>query len=127
MAPTLRRALRCEHAPASTESTSHSRSVPVAPARFRPAALAAAILAAVGLLVGSWGNAPAAGFGPKTDFATGISPFSLAIGDLNGDGKPDLATANYTSSTVSVLLGTGGGSFGPKTDFATGSGPRSVA
>jgi hypothetical protein len=34
---------------------------------------------------------------------------SLAIGDFNGDGKPDLATANVNSSTISILLGDGTG------------------
>jgi len=51
----------------------------------------------------------------------------VAIGDLNGDGKPDLVTANYGSNTVSVLLGDGNGTFGAKSDFATGSNPYSVA
>jgi hypothetical protein len=51
----------------------------------------------------------------------------VAIGDLNGDGKPDLAVTNYLSSTVSVLLGNGNGTFGPKIVFGTGSGPHSVA
>jgi hypothetical protein len=54
-------------------------------------------------------------------------PYSVAIGDLNGDGNPDLAVANMGSNTVSVLLGTGTGNFGAKTDFATGNGPYSVA
>jgi len=39
----------------------------------------------------------------------------VAIADLNGDGRPDLATANYGSNTASVLLGNGAGSFGVKT------------
>src|SRR5438093_4339804 len=60
-------------------------------------------------------------------FDTGTSPLSLAIGDVNGDGKPDLVTANLDASTVSVLLGTGGGGFGAKADFATGGRPTSVA
>ena len=47
----------------------------------------------------------------------------MAIGDVNGDGKPDLAVANYGSNTVSVLLGNGAGGFGAKTDFATGAHP----
>jgi hypothetical protein len=51
----------------------------------------------------------------------------VAIGDVNGDGKPDLVTANHSANTVSVLLGNGNGTFGPKTDFATGSLPSSVA
>ena len=51
-------------------------------------------------------------------------PDSVAIGDLNGDGKPDLAVANEGSSTVSVLLGNGDGTFGAKTDFRRGATPR---
>ncbi|MDP9238963.1 MAG: VCBS repeat-containing protein [Chloroflexota bacterium] len=69
------------------------------------------------------GTARAVSFSPKTDFATGVSPQSVAIGDFNGDGKSDLAVANRDDSTVSILLGTGTGSFGPKTDFATGTIP----
>ena len=35
----------------------------------------------------------------------------MAVGDLNGDGKPDLAVANDGSNSVSVLLGNGDGTF----------------
>jgi hypothetical protein len=66
-------------------------------------------------------------FGVKTDYSTGNWAHSVAIGDLNGDGKPDLATANEGSSAVSVLLGNGDGTFRAKTDFGTGSAPLSVA
>src|SRR5206468_5832743 len=66
-------------------------------------------------------------FGPKSDYGTGSGPYSVASGDLNGDGKPDLAVANERSLTVSVLLGSGDGTFGPKTDYGAGSGPYSVA
>src|SRR5436309_12329559 len=52
---------------------------------------------------------------------------SVTVGDVNGDGKFNLATANYDSNTVSILLGTGTGSFGAKTDFGTGIEPGSVA
>src|SRR5437867_610491 len=64
---------------------------------------------------------------PFLSFDTGSYPRSVAIGDLNGDGKPDLAVANYSSSTVSVLLGNGDGTFGPKSDYRTGFYPQSVA
>ncbi len=69
-------------------------------------------------------------FAAKTDFPTGNSPRSVAIGDLDGDGKPDLATANANSNNVSVLRNTGSSgtvSFAAKTDFTTGDFPLSVA
>ena len=43
-------------------------------------------------------------FQGKLDYRTGRFPNSVAIGDLNGDGKLDLATANLAVNTVSVLL-----------------------
>src|SRR5882762_3698471 len=64
--------------------------------------------------------------GAKVDYGTGINPRSVAIGDVSGDGRPDLVTAGGLS-TVSVLLGNGDGTFGAKADFMTGSFPRSVA
>ena len=71
-------------------------------------------------------------FAAKVDFTTGSTPFSVAIGDVNGDGKPDLAVANTQSNTVSVLLNTTATgattpSFAAKLDFTTGSGPISLA
>ena len=53
----------------------------------------------------------------------GDQPASVAIGDLNGDGKPDLATANATADTVSVLLNRGNGTFAPRLDYPTGGAP----
>ena len=41
------------------------------------------------------------------DYQTGL-PYSVAIGDLNGDGRPDAAVANFASNSVSVLLNVGG-------------------
>ena len=52
---------------------------------------------------------------------TGIQPISITVGDFNGDGIPDLATANSGDNankfkgTVTVLLGNGDGTFTPTT------------
>jgi len=47
---------------------------------------------------------------PKA-FQAGAGPASLAVGDLNGDGKLDLATVDQWSNTVTVLFGNGDGTF----------------
>jgi len=81
----------------------------------------------VSILLGTGGGV----FPPATDFPVGNGPLSVAIGDLNGDGKPDLAVGNDFGGHVSVMLGVGAGSFGPAldfaADFAAGSSGRSVA
>jgi len=71
---------------------------------------------------------------PKLTSQLALTPFSVSIGDLNGDGKPDLATANNGSNTASILLNTTATrattpTFATKVDFTTGtgSGPRSVS
>jgi hypothetical protein len=66
-------------------------------------------------------------FSPATNFTVGSVPFSVAIGDFNGDGISDLAVANNGSTTVSILLGTGTGTFGAATNFTVGTNPSFVA
>jgi len=57
------------------------------------------------------------------------SVVSEAVGDLNGDGFPDLVlvTANQNSVDVRVLLGNGDGTFQAAAPHAAGNGPNSVA
>ena len=62
-----------------------------------------------------------------SDYATGMAPNSVAVGDFNGDSKLDLAVANRGSNTVSVLLGNGDGTFQTRMDYAAGGDPISVA
>jgi hypothetical protein len=44
-------------------------------------------------------------------FSTGQGPSAIAVGDFNGDGKPDLAITNGTDSTATILLGDNTGVF----------------
>ena len=59
---------------------------------------------------------------PTTDASGGYAD-SVAVGDLNGDGKADLAVANSSTGNVSVLLGNGDGTFRTAVNYATGSYP----
>jgi hypothetical protein len=65
-------------------------------------------------------------FGPRQIFPVGNSPASVALGDLNGDGKLDVAVANTSSNSVSVLLGIGNGTLLPAINIAVDSNPRSL-
>ena len=65
-------------------------------------------------------------FAAKQDFATGTLPRALGIGDLDGDGKPDLSLSNGTANTISLLKNTsssGSVSFAAKVDLTAGTGP----
>ncbi|MDB5334621.1 MAG: hypothetical protein JWN70_240, partial [Planctomycetaceae bacterium] len=71
-------------------------------------------------------------FAPKSDFITGNTPYAVQIGDLNGDGKPDLATTNFFGRSVSVLLnttptGASSATFATKHDFTVLDNPYYVS
>jgi hypothetical protein len=53
-------------------------------------------------------------------YDSGGAAVSVAVADVNGDGKPDLLTANYDNGTVGVLLGNGDGTFQVATTFDAG-------
>ena len=63
---------------------------------------------------------------PQTSALVAV-PVSVAVGDFNGDGKQDLAIANFGSNNVSILLGNGAGSFGAATNFSVGGDPALLA
>jgi hypothetical protein len=66
-------------------------------------------------------------FAPAVNYPTGIVAASIAIADLNGDGRLDLAVANENSDSVSVLLGRGDGTFQASVNYPAGPGPSSIA
>ena len=59
-------------------------------------------------------------------FATGLTPIDVAVGDLNGDGRLDIATANSNESFSSVLYGDGHGAFDTRIDYEVGYSGRNV-
>ena len=67
----------------------------------------------------------------KVDYyETGDDTRTVLSNDLDGDGKPDVITINYSSSTVSVLKNTsniGKITLASKVDFSTGLQPSSVS
>jgi hypothetical protein len=62
-------------------------------------------------------------FLPVANFYSGGFASSVAVADVNGDGKPDLAVANDNSNptgSVSILLGNGDGTFQPAVTYNSG-------
>jgi hypothetical protein len=63
---------------------------------------------------------------PLAPLPAGTVTRSVALGDFNGDGTTDVATANFLDGTISVMLGNGDGTFQPQIVIPTGPGPASV-
>lgn len=71
---------------------------------------------------GAFRKAVVSSTGPDT------GPYSVAVADFNLDGVPDVVTANFLTSTASVLLGIGNGDLEPPLDAgATGAASYGVA
>jgi hypothetical protein len=68
-------------------------------------------------------------FAANADFAVGNGPNQLVVGDLDGDNKPDLASANVSDNTISLLRNTTSGgilSFFREPDITGGNGAWSL-
>ena len=61
-----------------------------------------------------------------SSYTVGTSPYGVAVGDVNGDGKPDIAVSNAGSSDVSILLGNGDGTFMPAVGYPVQSYPTAI-
>ena len=76
-------------------------------------------------------NDGSGGFGYNATLSVGLSagssPNSIAVADVNGDGKLDLISANSGDNTLTVYTNDGGNGFVFSTTFFVGSVPYSVA
>ncbi len=86
-------------------------------------ALGLLVLCVAGGLIAGERKAPPAATFDKVVLPVGQGPRSIAIADVNHDGKPDILVANETSQTLSVLLGDGRGHFRPAPEPPCPTGP----
>ena len=62
---------------------------------------------------------------PGPRIKTDAGPVAVAVGNILGTGKPDLAVANQQANNVQVFPGVGGGFFGQNaTTYAVGQAPE---
>ena len=66
-------------------------------------------------------------FQAETTYALSGNPLAIAVGDVNRDGRPDIAVTAGGVNQVDVLFGNGNGTFQTKQSYATGSAPSDVA
>jgi len=76
------------------------------------------------LLGDGTGNFSAA---PSSPVSVGEGPVSLSIGHFNEDAHPDMAVANYSKGSVSILIGVGGGNFVEAGQYYLGDNPVFIA
>lgn len=62
-----------------------------------------------------------------TTYAVGAFPQSMVLNDLNGDGYPDIVTANKTANSITMLLNQGDGTFAAGITYSVGVFPKGIA
>jgi hypothetical protein len=86
------------------------------------------VIAVAAVALGTAALAHGVGFKVVGILAVDASPQSVALADLNADGKLDLVVVSLDSNqTVSVFLGNGDGTFQPQVRYAVGSFPYGLA
>ena len=73
-----------------------------------------------------WATNGVYGFASAVQFGIGVAPHGAAAGDVNGDGRPDLVSANYGDNTLAVLTNNGNGGFGLFGTCGVGANPNAV-
>ncbi|HMF42638.1 MAG TPA: VCBS repeat-containing protein, partial [Polyangia bacterium] len=67
-------------------------------------------------------------FDAQVTYGTDTQPWDLAMADLNGDGKADLAVANdAAASNLAVFLNNGDGTFAPRVSYPAGAHAHALA
>lgn len=67
-------------------------------------------------------------FAAPAQFRVGNTPVDVVVADLDGDARPDIATANFNVPfSASVLLGQPTGGFAPHVPYAAGDRPSAIA
>jgi hypothetical protein len=66
-------------------------------------------------------------FASPVNYTGFYTPYDVAVGDFNKDGKLDLVVADGSGGTLYVLLGNGDGTFQPPTPLSSGGYPWAVA
>lgn len=80
----------------------------------------------------SVGSINSSSFASKIDFTTGLGPSTVSLVDIDGDGKQDLISGNFNSSTISVFRNQAtigiinNNSFATRVDFVCGSSSMAV-
>jgi len=78
------------------------------------------------VLLNTSGSGSEVTFAQPAVYEVGERPVGLFLGDLNGDGRPEIVTANVSSNDISVLENTGDGTFGRETFYVVGNHPQAV-
>jgi hypothetical protein len=107
----------CIHLVSDRGSATARRSAVAAVPRFMSAAVFA----------GGAATAAEPRFSAPVQAFVGTFPYRVVAADLNGDGMPDLATADNGTRSVSVLVGNGDGSFRKRVAYRTAGHPADLA